>query len=514
MGQTVTNTQTAYAVEMKNIVKKFGDFVANDHVNLSVKKGEVHAILGENGAGKSTLMNVLYGLYKPTEGEIFINGQKVVMDGPTTAINLGIGMVHQHFMLVQPFTVTENIILGMEPTKGLVVDLASARRKVVEISERYGMQIDPDAKIEDISVGMQQRVEILKVLYRGADILILDEPTASLTPQEITELIEIINNLTRDGKSVILITHKLKEIKACADKCTIIRAGKYIDTVDVEKVDENELAAKMVGRNVTFKVEKKELEPGEVILDVKDLHGNDYRDLEILKGFNIQVRAGEIVGIAGVDGNGQTELVEILTGLRKATKGSVTIKGQDAYNVTPRRAFDLGISSIPADRQKHGLVLDFSIAENLVLQNFEKAPYSKKGILDKGAIRAHATEMIEKFDIRPRKSEDRAAGTLSGGNQQKVIIAREVTNNKDLLIAVNPTRGLDVGAIEFVHKYLVEQRNKGKAVLLVSFELDEVMSLSDRIEVIFEGQITGSVLGKDANEEELGFMMAGGAHHE
>lgn len=514
MGQTVTNTQTAYAVEMKNIVKKFGDFVANDHVNLSVKKGEVHAILGENGAGKSTLMNVLYGLYKPTEGEIFINGEKVVMDGPTTAINLGIGMVHQHFMLVQPFTVTENIILGMEPTKGLVVDLASARQKVVEISERYGMQIDPDAKIEDISVGMQQRVEILKVLYRGADILILDEPTASLTPQEITELIEIINNLTRDGKSVILITHKLKEIKACADKCTIIRAGKYIDTVDVESVDENELAAKMVGRNVTFKVAKKELEPGEVILDVKDLHGNDYRDLEILKGFNIQVRAGEIVGIAGVDGNGQTELVEILTGLRKATKGSVTIKGQDAYNVTPRRAFDLGISSIPADRQKHGLVLDFSIAENLVLQNFEKAPYSKKGILDKGVIRAHAAEMIEKFDIRPRKSEDRAAGTLSGGNQQKVIIAREVTNNKDLLIAVNPTRGLDVGAIEFVHKYLVEQRNKGKAVLLVSFELDEVMSLSDRIEVIFEGQITGSVLGKDANEEELGFMMAGGAHHE
>lgn len=514
MGQTVTNTQTAYAVEMKNIVKKFGDFVANDHVNLSVKKGEVHAILGENGAGKSTLMNVLYGLYKPTEGEIFINGQKVVMDGPTTAINLGIGMVHQHFMLVQPFTVTENIILGMEPTKGLMVDLASARQKVVEISERYGMQIDPDAKIEDISVGMQQRVEILKVLYRGADILILDEPTASLTPQEITELIEIINNLTRDGKSVILITHKLKEIKACADKCTIIRAGKYIDTVDVASVDENELAAKMVGRNVTFKVEKKEIEPGEVILDVKDLHGNDYRDLEILKGFNIQVRAGEIVGIAGVDGNGQTELVEILTGLRKATKGSVTIKGQDAYNVTPRKAFDLGISSIPADRQKHGLVLDFSVAENLVLQNFEKAPYSKKGILDKGVIKAHATEMIEKFDIRPRKSEDRAAGTLSGGNQQKVIIAREVTNNKDLLIAVNPTRGLDVGAIEFVHKYLVEQRNKGKAVLLVSFELDEVMSLSDRIEVIFEGQITGSVLGKDANEEELGFMMAGGAHHE
>lgn len=514
MGQTVANSQTAYAVEMKNIVKKFGDFVANDHVNLSVKKGEVHAILGENGAGKSTLMNVLYGLYKPTEGEIFINGQKVVMDGPTTAIGLGIGMVHQHFMLVQPFTVTENIILGMEPVKGLVVDLKTAREKVMEISERYNMQIDPDAKIEDISVGMQQRVEILKVLYRGADILILDEPTASLTPQEIAELIDIIGNLTRDGKSVILITHKLKEITSCADKCTIIRAGKYIDTVDVKDVDENELAAKMVGRDVTFRVEKKELTPGAVVLDVKDLHGKDYRDVEILKGFNIQVRAGEIVGIAGVDGNGQTELVEILTGLRKATKGSVTINGQDAYNVTPRKAFDLGITSIPADRQKHGLVLDFSIAENLVLQNFEKEPFAKKGILDKKAMREHAHGLIEKFDIRPRNSEDRAAGTLSGGNQQKVIIAREVTNNSDLLIAVNPTRGLDVGAIEFVHKYLVEQRNKGKAVLLVSFELDEVMSLSDRIEVIFEGQITGSVLGKDANEEQLGFMMAGGAHHE
>ncbi len=513
MGQT-TLANTAYAVEMKDIVKKFGDFVANDHVNLTVERGEVHAILGENGAGKSTLMNVLYGLYKPTEGEIFVNGKKVVMDGPSTAISLGIGMVHQHFMLVQPFTVTENIILGMEPVKGLVVDLKTARERVMEISERYNMQIDPDAKVEDISVGMQQRVEILKVLYRGADILILDEPTASLTPQEIAELMEIISNLTKDGKSVILITHKLKEITGCADKCTIIRAGKHIDTVDVKDVNENELAAKMVGRDVTFRVEKKELTPGDVVLDVQDLHGKDYRGVEILDGFHIQVRAGEIVGIAGVDGNGQTELVEILTGLRKATKGSITINGQDAYNVTPRRAFDLGITSIPADRQKHGLVLDFSVAENLVLQNFQKAPFAKIGVLNKKAIKEHATKLIEKFDVRPRESEDRPAGTLSGGNQQKVIIAREVTNDSDLLIAVNPTRGLDVGAIEFVHKYLVEQRNKGKAVLLVSFELDEVMSLSDRIEVIFEGRIAGSVAGKDANEEELGFMMAGGAHHE
>ncbi|MCD8069413.1 MAG: ABC transporter ATP-binding protein [Lachnospiraceae bacterium] len=499
---------------MKGIVKKFGDFVANDHIDLTVQKGEVHAILGENGAGKSTLMNVLYGLYQPTEGEIFINGQKVVMDGPNKAIEMGIGMVHQHFMLVQPFTVVENIVLGIEPTKGLVVDLKSAREKVVELSKRYNMAIDPDAKIEDISVGMQQRVEILKVLYRGADILILDEPTASLTPQEITELIETIGHLTKDGKSVILITHKLKEITSCADRCTIIRAGKYIDTVDVDKVNENELAAMMVGRDVSFTVEKPDKTPGDVVLEVKDLHGNDYRDIEILRGFNIQVRSGEIVGIAGVDGNGQTELVEILTGLKKATSGSVTVNGQDAYNVTPRRAFDLGVTSIPADRQKYGLVLDFTVAENLILQNYEKHPFAKKGFLQKGNIDSHAKELIEKFDIRPRGTEQHPAGTLSGGNQQKVIIAREVTNDSDLLIAVNPTRGLDVGAIEFVHKYLVEQRNKGRAVLLVSFELDEIMSLSDRIEVIFEGKITGSVPGKDADEKTLGFMMAGGAQHE
>lgn len=508
------NEQKTAAVEMKGIVKKFGDFVANDHIDLTVQKGEVHAILGENGAGKSTLMNVLYGLYQPTEGEIFINGQKVIMDGPNKAIEMGIGMVHQHFMLVQPFTVVENIVLGIEPTKGLVVDLKSAREKVVELSKRYNMAIDPDAKIEDISVGMQQRVEILKVLYRGADILILDEPTASLTPQEITELIETIGHLTKDGKSVILITHKLKEITSCADRCTIIRAGKYIDTVDVDQVNENELAAMMVGRDVSFTVEKPDKTPGDVVLEVKDLHGNDYRDIEILRGFNIQVRSGEIVGIAGVDGNGQTELVEILTGLKKATSGSVTVNGQDAYNVTPRRAFDLGVTSIPADRQKYGLVLDFTVAENLILQNYEKHPFAKKGFLQKGNIDTHAKELIDKFDIRPRGTEQHPAGTLSGGNQQKVIIAREVTNDSDLLIAVNPTRGLDVGAIEFVHKYLVEQRNKGRAVLLVSFELDEIMSLSDRIEVIFEGKITGSVPGKDADEKTLGFMMAGGAQHE
>ena len=502
------------AIQMTGIVKKFGDFTANDHINLTVHKGEVHAILGENGAGKSTLMNILYGLYQPTEGTIAVNGEEVVIDSPQKAIDLGIGMVHQHFMLIQPFTVTENIVLGMEPKKGIAVDIKSARNRILDLSGRYNLKVDPDAKIEDISVGMQQRVEILKVLYRGDRHLILDEPTASLTPQEITELIEIIHNLTADGKSVILITHKLKEIKAAADYCTIIRQGKYINTVDVDEVNENQLASMMVGRDVEFQVAKKEMKPGETVLEVKDLHAKDYRDVEILKGLNLKVRRGEIVGLAGVDGNGQSELVEILTGLRKGISGQVEILGEDLFGSTPRKFFEKGVTSIPEDRQKHGLVLDFTVAENLILQNFGKEPYSKKGILKKDLIRKHATKLIEKFDIRPSGCENRLAGELSGGNQQKVIIAREVTNDGELLIAMNPTRGLDVGAIEFVHKYIVEQRNKNKAVLLVSFELDEIMSLSDRIEVIFDGQIVGSVAGRDADENQLGFMMAGGTKHE
>lgn len=501
-------------IAMKDIVKKFGNFVANDHINLTLYKGEVHAILGENGAGKSTLMNVLYGLYKPTEGHIEVNGEKVEFHGPKDAINHGIGMVHQHFMLIQPFTVTENIILGVEPIKGITVDKKLARQKIVELSNKYGMKVDPDAKIEDISVGMQQRVEILKVLYRGANVLILDEPTASLTPQEIEELMVIIQNLTKAGKSIILITHKLKEIKECADSCTIIRQGKYIDTVNVKDINENELAAMMVGRDVNFKVFKKEMEAGEITLEVKDLHAKDYRGVEVLKGLSLNVRKGEIVGLAGVDGNGQTELVEILTGLKKADSGSVSIKGKDGFNKTPKELFTLGVSSIPADRQKHGLVLDFSIEDNLIVQHFEEKPFSENGILKRDEIRKNATKLMEDFDVRPRNTESKPAKTLSGGNQQKVIIAREVTNDKDLLIAVNPTRGLDVGAIEFVHKYIVEQRNKNRAVLLVSFELDEIMSLSDRIEVIFDGNISGSVKGKDADEKQLGFMMAGGKYNE
>lgn len=500
-------------IEMRNIVKKFGDFTANDGINLTVHKGEIHAILGENGAGKSTLMNQLYGLYKPTSGDILVNGKKLEMSNPRDAIDAGIGMVHQHFMLIQPFTVTENIVLGTEPRKGIVLDMATARKNVVEISERYGLAIDPDAKIEDISVGMQQRVEILKALYRGADVLILDEPTASLTPQEIVELIGIMNNLTADGKSIILITHKLKEIKESADYCTIIRLGKYIDTVDVEKVTEDDLASMMVGRQVTFQVDKPEQKVGDVVLDVKNLHGVDYRDVEILKGLDLEVRKGEIVGIAGIDGNGQTELVEIITGLRKATSGAVTVNGVDIFNKPPRVGFVNGVSSIPADRQKHGLVLDFTVEENMILQNYKEPEFSHKGLLKRDAMRQFATEAIEKYDIRPGGCEDRPAGTLSGGNQQKVIIAREVENDKDLLIAVNPTRGLDVGAIEYVHKYIVEQRNKGKAVLLVSFELDEIMSLSDRINVIYDGRIVAEVAGKDADENELGLMMAGGAQN-
>lgn len=515
MGRVSHMDKSAVVIEMKDIVKKFGDFTANDHIQLVVHKGEVHAVLGENGAGKSTLMNVLCGLYKPTQGQIFINGKQVSFNSPKDAIDIGIGMVHQHFMLIQPFTVLDNIILGMEPVKGLVVDRDTARKRILELSERYHMSIDPEAKIEDISVGMQQRVEILKVLYRGADVLILDEPTASLTPQEIEGLLTIIENLTADGKSIILITHKLKEITASSDRCTIIRQGKYIDTVDVEGISENDLAAMMVGRDVNFKVEKKEQEPGEIVLEVKNIRAKDYRGVEVLNGLDLDVRKGEIVGLAGVDGNGQTELVEILTGLRKAESGEIRVMGRDVFNRTPKETFDAGISSIPADRHKHGLILEFSNEDNMILQHFNEEPYAHKGFLNRKAIRQNATALMEKFDIRPRGTEGRPAATLSGGNQQKVIIAREITNDKELLIAVNPTRGLDVGAIEFVHKYLVEQRNRNRAVLLVSFELDEIMSLSDRIMVISEGKITGTVsreeiVSEKTDEKELGFLMAGG----
>ena len=498
-------------VEMCGITKQFGTFTANDQINLDLHQGEIQAILGENGAGKSTLMNILCGLLQPTSGEIFIDGQPTVISSPSKAIELGIGMVHQHFMLVQPFTVTENIILGMEPrTKVGAVDIAGARKKVAEISETYGLMVEPDARIADISVAMQQRVEILKVLYRNASTLILDEPTSSLTPQEIGELMQIIRNLTAEGKSVILITHKLKEIKEVADSCTIIRAGKVTGKVEVANTTEDELASLMVGRNVEFAVDKKELSPGEVVLEVEDLVVKDYRDVSVVNGLNLTVRRGEVVGIAGVDGNGQTELVEALTGLRKSQSGRVRVRGQDIFNKPSRKIFESGVSSIPEDRHKHGLVLDFTVCENMVLQTHAAPAFASHGFLKWGEIEAHADRLIEDFDVRPRGSARRAAGTLSGGNQQKVIIAREIYNDKDLLICANPTRGLDVGAIEYVHRYIVDARNKNKAILLISFEMDEIMSISDRIDVMFKGKIVHSAPGGGIDELTLGRMMAGG----
>lgn len=510
-------------VEMKKITKMFGNFVANDNIDLTVHKGEVHALLGENGAGKSTLMNILYGLYHQTSGEIHINGNLVNMDNPNVAISNGIGMVHQHFMLVQPFTVAQNIILGTEPTKGMgAIDIKKAVKDVEALSEKYGLYVDPNKKIEDITVGMQQRVEILKALYRGAEILILDEPTAVLTPQEIQELMQIIRNLTREGKSVIIITHKLKEIKAAADYCTIIRRGKYIDTVKVSESSEDDLAAKMVGREVNFKVDKIEAKPQEVVLQIKDLTVKDNRKISVVDELSLEVKAGEILGVAGIDGNGQSELVEALTGLRKSESGSIKINGQEVFNKKPKEMFTSGIKNIPEDRHKRGLILDFSVAENMVLQNYKDHRFSKNGILNKDAIDKYAEAIVERFDVRPTDHTTKAR-SLSGGNQQKVIIGREVDNieisraatqKAQLLIATQPTRGLDVGAIEFVHKSLVKQRDEGNAVLLVSLELDEVMNVSDRIAVIYEGKIVGIMDAKDADENTLGLMMAGGEEHE
>ncbi len=496
-------------IEMKNITKKFGDFTANDNINLSVAKGEIHALLGENGAGKSTLMNVLYGLHMPTSGEIYIDGQLVNISNPNVAIKHGIGMVHQHFMLVDTFTVVENIILGLETMKGPVLDIKKAKKEVEEISKKYGLYVEPDSKVQDISVGMQQRVEILKALYRGADILILDEPTAVLTPQEIEELIEIIRALSEQGKTIIIITHKLKEIKAAADYCTIIRRGKKIDTVKVADVTENDLAEMMVGREVTFKVDKKEQKAGSTVLEIQNLRVKDNRKLDIVNNLNLEVKSGEILGIAGIDGNGQSELIEGITGLRKSENGSIKVHGMEIANKTPFEVINSGISTIPEDRQRRGLVLDYTIAENMILENYYKPEFSKGGKLKHKAIKEHAKKLIEKFDVRPDDPEYLAGG-LSGGNQQKVIIAREIDNDPELLIAAQPTRGLDVGAIEFVHKYLVEQRDKGKAVLLISFELDEVMNLSDRIAVIYEGEIVAVMDAKDADENKLGLLMAGG----
>ncbi|NLW47151.1 MAG: ABC transporter ATP-binding protein [Firmicutes bacterium] len=498
-----------YIVEMSNVRKEFPGIVANDDITLQLKQGEIHALLGENGAGKSTLMSILFGLYQPDQGTIKIRGEEVNIANPNIANELGIGMVHQHFKLVHNFTVTENIILGMEPKRGFTVQLKTASARVRELSEKYGLNVEPDAKIEDISVGMQQRVEILKMLYRNAEVLIFDEPTSVLTPQEIQELMKIMRNLIAEGKSIILITHKLKEIKAIADRCTVIRRGKVIGTVDVGSTTEARMAEMMVGREVTFKVAKELRKPGPVILKVCDLTVQNNRKVLGLKKFSLEVRSGEIVGVAGVDGNGQAELVEAISGLRKAESGQVHLKEKDITQMSVGDRIRSGMAFIPEDRHKHGLILDYSVEENLVLKLYKQEPYSKKGLLNKESIHQHAEEVIAEFDIRAGQGVSSSTRSLSGGNQQKAIVGREIDLNPELLIAVQPTRGLDVGAIEYIHKRLVEQRDKGKAVLLISLELDEILNLSDRIAVINSGELVGTVDAAATNENEIGLMMAG-----
>ena len=484
-----------YVVEMLNIRKEFPGIVANDNITLQLKEGEVHALLGENGAGKSTLMGMLFGMYKPDRGCIKVRGKEVKISNPNIANDLGIGMVHQHFKLVENFTVTENITLGCEPKKGLVVDIKTAAKRIEELSKQYGLNVDPYAKIEDISVGMQQRVEILKMLYRNANVLIFDEPTAVLTPSEIDELISIIKEMTKEGKSVIIITHKLKEIKAVADKCTVIRRGKYIGTVDVKDTTESEMAKMMVGREVSFKVEKSEAKPKETVVSIKNI--------------SLDIKAGEIVGIAGVEGNGQTELVEALTGMRQVESGIIEFKNKDITKESIRQRIDDGIAHIPEDRHKRGLILDYTMEDNMVLKAYKKAPFSKFGLINRAKIREYANKIIETFDVRSGEGGQSIARSLSGGNQQKGVIGREIESNPDLLIAVQPTRGLDVGSIEYIHKRLVEQRDLGKAVLLVSLELDEVLNVSDRIAVVNNGELIGIVNANETNENEVGLMMAG-----
>lgn len=498
-----------YVVEMLNIRKEFPGVVANDNITLKIKKGEIHALLGENGAGKSTLMNILFGLYQPDGGTIRLYGKEVSITNPNRANELGIGMVHQHFKLVHNFTITENIILGMEPQKGLTIDIESAAQSIRELSEHYGLNVDPYAITENISVGMQQRVEILKVLYRNAEVLILDEPTAVLTPQEIQDLMKIMKNLTAEGKSIILITHKLKEIKAVADRCTIIRRGKYIGTVDVPATSQEKMAEMMVGRQISFQVKKEKKEPGETILQVENLSVMGSRNVLGLKNFSLTVRAGEIVGLAGVDGNGQRELVEAITGLRRAAEGRIFLKGKDITTDPVRSRINEGMAHIPEDRQKRGLVLDYDMKDNMVLEIYHRYPYSYRGLLNKEAIKNYAQNIMDKFDVRAGEGSDSLARSLSGGNQQKAIVGREIELNPDLLIAVQPTRGLDVGSIEYIHKRLVEQRDKGKAILLVSLELDEILNVSDRIAVINNGQLVNIVQASETNENEIGLMMAG-----
>lgn len=499
-----------YVIEMLNITKEFPGIRANENVTLQVKQGEIHALLGENGAGKSTLMSILFGLYKPEHGIIKVRGKEVTIDSPHVANVLKIGMVHQHFKLVENFTVTENIILGLEPKKSFGrIDIEKAAARVKEISEKYGMQVDPYAKIEDISVGMQQRVEILKMLYREADILIFDEPTAVLTPQEIEDLMGIMRQFSKEGKSIILITHKLKEIKAVADQCTVLRRGKKIGTVAVKDVNEKQLAEMMVGREVTFVVDKADRKPTDKVLEIKGLNVKNNRGIYAVKNLSLSVRKGEILGVAGIDGNGQTELIEAITGLVAIESGSIQINGTEITKHSVRQRTESGIGHIPQDRHKHGLVLDFRLDENAVLQTYYQEPFSKNGILNQVAIKEKADQLIKEFDVRSGQGGMTKVRSMSGGNQQKAIVGREIDRQPDLLIAAQPTRGLDVGAIEYIHQRIVAERDNGKAVLLVSLELDEVLNVADRIAVIYEGEIVGLVETKDTNENELGLMMSG-----
>ena len=503
--------EAPYAIEMVDITKRFPGIIANDHVTLQLKKGEIHALLGENGAGKSTLMSVLFGLYQAEEGVIKKDGVEVKINNPNDANALGIGMVHQHFKLVECFSVLDNIILGDEDTKHGFLQRTQAREKVMALSEKYGLRVDPDAMIEDISVGMQQRTDILKMLYRDNEILIFDEPTAVLTPQEIEELLQIMRNLAAEGKSILFISHKLNEIMSVADRCTVLRKGKYIGTVNIADTNKAELSRMMVGRDVEFAVQKGEAHPAEVVLDVKNLtvpskvHRNN-----AVKNVSFQVHAGEIVCIAGIDGNGQSELVYGISGLESVSGGTVTMCGQDITNVPIRRRSVLGMSHIPEDRHKHGLVLDYTLEDNMILQRYFEPEFTNKlGFLRRKNIRSYAERLIDQYDVRSGQGPVTVARSMSGGNQQKAIIAREIDKNPQLLIAVQPTRGLDVGAIEYIHKQIVAQRDAGKAVLLVSLELDEVMTVSDRILVMYEGEIVGELDPKKTTVEELGLYMAG-----
>ena len=500
-----------YAIEMVNITKRFPGIIANDNVTLQLRTGEIHALLGENGAGKSTLMSVLFGLYQAEEGVIKKNGQVVKINNPNDANALGIGMVHQHFKLVECFSVLDNIILGVEDTKGGILQRAQAREKVMALSEKYGLHVNPDAIIEDISVGMQQRTEILKMLYRDNEILIFDEPTAVLTPQEIEELLQIMKNLAAEGKSILFISHKLNEIISVADRCSVLRKGKYIGTVDIANSSKDELSRMMVGRDVEFAVQKTEPNPGEVILDIEGMSvASKLSKKNAVENVSFQVRAGEIVCIAGIDGNGQSELVYGISGLEPLTAGKISLCGKHITNAPIRKRSLMGMSHIPEDRHKHGLVLDYTLEDNMILQRYFEPEFTNKfGFLKRKNIRTFAERLIEQYDVRSGQGPITISRAMSGGNQQKAIIAREIDKDPQLLIAVQPTRGLDVGAIEYIHKQIVAQRDAGKAVLLVSLELDEVMTVSDRILVMYEGEIVGELDPKNTTVEELGLYMAG-----